>query len=81
MLVEYTKKGKRRDIQIGIQILEDIQIGIQILEDIQIGIQILFLQVQGGVLNAKEYSFGGKRFRCHTLTKQQLISALKVNFC
>ncbi|KHN73469.1 putative methyltransferase B0303.2 [Toxocara canis] len=35
--------------------------------------------VQGGVLNAKEYSFGRRRFKCHTLTKQQLLQSLKEN--
>jgi hypothetical protein len=34
--------------------------------------------IQGGVLNADEYSFGGKRFRSHHLTKKQLLNCLKV---
>ncbi|VDK50264.1 unnamed protein product [Anisakis simplex] len=34
--------------------------------------------IQGGVLNAKEYSFGRRRFKCHSLSKQQLVHALKV---
>ncbi|KAE9551033.1 hypothetical protein FO519_005767 [Halicephalobus sp. NKZ332] len=34
--------------------------------------------VQGGVLNADEYSFGGRRFRCHHLTKDQLLQCLKL---
>uniref|UniRef100_A0A7E4W558 NNMT/PNMT/TEMT family protein n=1 Tax=Panagrellus redivivus TaxID=6233 RepID=A0A7E4W558_PANRE len=35
--------------------------------------------VQGGVLHANEYSFGGKRFRCHYLTQQNLVKNLKDN--
>uniref|UniRef100_A0AC34GNA6 NNMT/PNMT/TEMT family protein n=1 Tax=Panagrolaimus sp. ES5 TaxID=591445 RepID=A0AC34GNA6_9BILA len=35
--------------------------------------------IQGGVLNADEYSFGGRRFRCHHLTKEQLLNCLKQN--
>lgn len=34
--------------------------------------------VQGGVLEAEEYSFGGKRFKCHYLTRHQLLETLKV---
>jgi hypothetical protein len=34
--------------------------------------------VQGGVLEADEYSFGGKRFKCHRLTRDQLLETLKV---
>ncbi|CAD5214600.1 unnamed protein product [Bursaphelenchus okinawaensis] len=33
--------------------------------------------VQGGVLEAHEYGFGGRRFKCHFLTKDQLVTALK----
>jgi hypothetical protein len=34
--------------------------------------------IQGGVLEAKEYSFGQKRFKCHYLTKDELLDTLKV---
>ncbi|CAD5220621.1 unnamed protein product [Bursaphelenchus xylophilus] len=33
--------------------------------------------VQGGVLEASEYAFGGRRFKCHFLTKEQLLGALQ----
>ncbi|MFH4976862.1 hypothetical protein AB6A40_003571 [Gnathostoma spinigerum] len=33
--------------------------------------------VQGGVLNENEYSFGDCRFRCHKLTRSQVIGTLK----
>lgn len=35
--------------------------------------------VQGGVLEANEYSFGGRRFKCHYLTKDQLLETLQVS--
>jgi hypothetical protein len=34
--------------------------------------------IYGGILEAKEYGFGGKRFKCHYLTRKELIEALKV---
>jgi SAM-dependent methyltransferase len=35
--------------------------------------------VQGGVLNARQYSFGGKRFRCHCLSERELVECLREN--
>lgn len=34
--------------------------------------------VQGGVLEADEYAFGGRRFRCHCLTKEHILTTLSV---
>lgn len=33
--------------------------------------------IQGGVLEAHEYAFAGRRFKCHCLTKQQVLDTLK----
>uniref|UniRef100_A0A915ESH3 Uncharacterized protein n=1 Tax=Ditylenchus dipsaci TaxID=166011 RepID=A0A915ESH3_9BILA len=35
--------------------------------------------IQGGVLHADEYGFGGKRFSSHPLTREQLVNALAEN--
>lgn len=35
--------------------------------------------IQGGVLQANDYYFGNKRYRCHHLTKEQVIESLKEN--
>lgn len=34
--------------------------------------------VQGGIFHATEYCFAEKRFRCHYLTREQLLNELKV---
>ncbi|KAI6176593.1 hypothetical protein M3Y97_00815100 [Aphelenchoides bicaudatus] len=33
--------------------------------------------MQGGVMNETEYGFGGKRFKCHCLTREHLLDTLK----
>ncbi|CAG9532655.1 unnamed protein product [Cercopithifilaria johnstoni] len=35
--------------------------------------------IQGGVLQANDYYFGSKRYRCHYLTKEQVIESLREN--
>jgi len=35
--------------------------------------------IQGGVMNAKEYAFAGRRFRCHHLTERELFACLAEN--
>uniref|UniRef100_A0AAF5PQB2 Uncharacterized protein n=1 Tax=Wuchereria bancrofti TaxID=6293 RepID=A0AAF5PQB2_WUCBA len=35
--------------------------------------------IQGGVLQANDYYFGNKRYRCHHLTKEQVVESLKEN--
>lgn len=35
--------------------------------------------IQGGVLDATTYNFGGKTFRCHRLKQAHIIESLKVN--
>lgn len=36
--------------------------------------------VQGGVLHADEYCFAGVRFKCHFLTREEVVETLKVYF-
>jgi 2-polyprenyl-3-methyl-5-hydroxy-6-metoxy-1,4-benzoquinol methylase len=34
--------------------------------------------IYGGIMNASDYGFAGRRFSCHYLIKQELIDTLKV---